>query len=145
MAVIAAFAMIPLSRRFGPAKVHAACLALAGIGMLILPHVGQKAWLFLPAAGVGIGWASIMSNPYTIVAGSIPPERVGVYMGVFNMMIVIPMLVLSVTLPFAYRPLLGGEPRNVLTLAGALLVAGAVAALAVRPGREASAERRPIG
>ena len=45
----------------------------------------------LPALGLGIGWASIMGNPYIILASSIPPERTGVYMGIFNMMIVIPM------------------------------------------------------
>ena len=101
VAFVAAFAMMPLSRRFGPARVHAACLVLAGLGMLALPHVTEKAWLFPPAIGIGVGWASIMGNPYTILAGAIPPERTGVYMGVFNMMIVVPMLLLAATLPFA--------------------------------------------
>ena len=139
VAFLAAFAMMPLSRRFGPALMHAVCLVLAGLGMLVLPHVTQKAWLFLPAAGIGLGWASIMSNPYTILAGAIPPERTGVYMGVFNMMIVVPMLLLAATLPFAYRPLLGGDPRAVLTLSGALMLAAAVAVLTVRAPRHAAA------
>lgn len=134
VAFVAAFAMTPLSRRFGPARVHAACLVLAGLGMLALPHASGKAWLFPPAVGIGVGWASIMGNPYAILAGAIPPERTGVYMGVFNMMIVIPMLLLAATLPFAYRPLLGGDPRAVLTLAGGLLIAAALAVLTVRDG-----------
>ena len=132
VAFAAAFAMMPLSRRFGPARVHAACLVLAGLGMLALPHVSGKAWLFPPAVGIGVGWASIMGNPYTILADSIPPERTGVYMGVFNMMIVLPMLLLAATLPFAYGPLLGGDPRAVLTLSGVLMLAAAVAVLTVR-------------
>ena len=140
VAFLAAFAMIPLSRRFGPARVHAACLVLAGAGMLALPHVSQKAWLFPPAIGIGVGWASIMGNPYTILADAIPPERTGVYMGVFNMMIVIPMLLLAATLPFAYRPLLGGDPRGVMTLAGVLMMAAATAVLFVRQPREAAVE-----
>ena len=135
VAFLSAFGMAPLARRFGPSALHAGCLVLAGAGMLVLPHVSEKAWLFLPAAGIGVGWASIMSNPYTILAGSIPRERTGVYMGVFNMMIVIPMLLLAATLPFAYRPLLGGDPRAVLTISGALLLAAAVAVLTVRAPR----------
>ena len=127
VAFVAAFAMAPLARRFGPARVHAVSLVLAGVGMLVLPHVVGKAWLFPPAVGIGVGWASIMSNPYTILAGAIPPERTGVYMGVFNMMIVVPMLLLAATLPFAYRPLLGGDPRAVLTLSGVLMIAAAAA------------------
>ncbi len=125
----AAFALIPVARRFGAGKVHGACLVLAGLGMFLLPSIDQKAWLFLPAIGVGLGWASIMGNPYVVLASSIPPERTGVYMGIFNMMIVIPMLLIAATLPFAYGPLMGSDPRNVLRLAGVLLVFAAAAAV----------------
>jgi maltose/moltooligosaccharide transporter len=129
---LAAFAMVPLGRRIGAARLHALCLVAAGIGMLCLPHANEKWMLFLPAVGIGIGWASIMGNPYVILAASIPPERTGVYMGIFNMMIVIPMILLAVTLPFAYGPLLGDEPRNVLTLCGVLMFCAAVAVYWVR-------------
>ena len=132
IAFVAAFAMVPLARRWGAASLHAACLILAAIGMLWLPHVTERAWLFAPAVGIGIGWASIMGNPYVILAGSIPPERTGVYMGIFNMMIVIPMILFAVTLPLYYQPLLGGDPRHVLTLAGVLMLCAAVAVWTVR-------------
>jgi maltose/moltooligosaccharide transporter len=128
----AAFALVPFTKRFGPAVVHAVCLALAGLGMLALPHVQDKWLLFVPAMGVGLGWASIMGNPYVILAGSIPPERTGVYMGIFNMMIVIPMLLIAATLPFYYEPLMGGDPRNVLTLCGILMFFAAAAVLRTR-------------
>jgi maltose/moltooligosaccharide transporter len=82
--------------------------------------------------GVGLGWASIMGNPYVMLARSIPPERTGVYMGIFNMMIVIPMLIQSVTLPWMYRSFLGGDPGNVLRLAGVLLILAALATLRVK-------------
>ncbi len=70
-----------------------------------------------------------------MLAGSIPPERVGVYMGIFNMFIVIPMTVQIFTLPLVYQPLLGGNPENVVRLAGALLICAAVAVLFVRTRR----------
>jgi maltose/moltooligosaccharide transporter len=81
---------------------------------------------------VGLAWASIMGNPYVLLAGSIPPERAGVYMGIFNMFIVIPMLIQMVTLPLVYQSLLGGQPDNVIRLAGTLLACAAVAVLFVR-------------
>ena len=132
VAFVAAFAMVPFTRRFGAGRMHALCLTAAGLGMLALPGIHDKALLFVPMVGVGLGWASIMGNPYVMLARSIPPERTGVYMGIFNMFIVIPMLIQSVTLPFMYRSWLGGDPRNVLMLAGALLLAAAVATLFVR-------------
>jgi len=142
VAFLAAFAMVPLARRIGAASLHALCLVLAGIGMLWLPHVADKALLFVPAIGIGIGWASIMGNPYVILAGSIPPERTGVYMGIFNMMIVIPMLIFSATTWLFYDRLLGGDPRHMLTLCGALMFCAAAAVWSVR---ERNAQGLPVG
>jgi maltose/moltooligosaccharide transporter len=73
-----------------------------------------------------------MGNPYVMLAGCIPPERTGVYMGIFNMFIVIPMIIQIFTLPLYYRSLLGGNPENVIRLAGVLMLCGAVAVLLVK-------------
>ena len=132
VAFVAAFALMPFTRRFGAKHVHALCLLLAGIGMWCIPQIRDKAWLFVPMLGVGLAWASIMGNPYILLAGSIPPERAGVYMGIFNMFIVIPMLIQMVTLPLVYHSLLGGQPGNVIRLAGVLLICAAVAVLFVK-------------
>ena len=132
VAFVAAFALVPFTKRFGAKVMHAACLAAGGLGMLAIPSIDQQAWLFIPMIGVGLCWASIMGNPYVMLASSIPPERTGVYMGIFNMFIVIPMLIQSVTLPLFYKPLLGGDARNVVLLAGALLLCAAVATLFVK-------------
>jgi len=129
VAFVSAFAMIPFSRRFGPARVHALCLTLAGIGMWCLPGIHDKAWLFVPMLGVGLAWASIMGNPYILLADSIPAARVGVYMGLFNTFIVLPMILQMLTLPLYYQSLLGGDPRKVVQLAGVLLVIAAGFAL----------------
>ena len=131
VAFVAAFAMVPFTRRFGPKAVHAFCLCCAAVGMWALPAIHDRAWLFVPMLGVGLAWASIMGNPYVLLAGSIPPERAGVYMGIFNMFIVIPMLIQMVTLPLYYQSLLGGQPDQVIRLAGALLLCAAVAVLFV--------------
>jgi maltose/moltooligosaccharide transporter len=88
--------------------------------------------LFIPMIGVGLAWASIMGNPYIMLAKSIPPERAGVYMGIFNMFIVIPMLIQAATLPFLYKTFLQSSPNNVIRLAGGLLICAAIAVLFVK-------------
>ena len=112
--------------------MHAICLTLAGAAMLSIPFITDRVWLFVPMIGVGLAWASIMANPYVMLAGCIPPERVGVYMGIFNMFIVIPMMIQIFTLPLIYESWLGGKPENVIRLAGGLLLCAAVAVLFVR-------------
>ena len=150
IAFVAAFAMMPLARRVGPGPLHAACLAAGGIAMLAIPHVTTKPMLFVAVSGIGLAWGSIMGNPYAILSGAIPPARTGVYMGIFNMMIVTPMLLFGVlmarldlgfvSLGFGlYDRLLGGEPRNMLMLCGTCLLCAAVAVLRVREGRAGAA------
>lgn len=132
MAFVGAFALMPFTKRFGPKIMHSICLTLAGIGMLFIPEIHSKALLFIPMIGVGLAWASMMGNPYIMLAGSIPPERTGVYMGIFNMFIVIPMMIQIFTLPLYYNTWLNGNPENVIRLAGALLMCGAIAVLFVK-------------
>lgn len=127
VAFVAAFAMVPFTRRWGPKVTHALCLVAAGIAMLSIPSIHSRTLLLLPMIGVGMAWGSIMGNPYVMLADSIPKERVGVYMGIFNMFIVIPMMIQIFTLPLYYQSLLGGNPENVIRLAGALLLCAAVA------------------
>jgi len=132
VAFIAAFSLIPLTKRFGPKIVHAVCLTLAGVGMWFLPTLQDKALLFIPMIGIGLAWASIMGNPYIMLARSIPPERAGVYMGIFNMFIVLPMIVQMLTLPIFFDSLLGGDPRHVIQLAGCFLGIAALLTLRVK-------------
>ncbi len=132
VAFLSAFAMIPISKKFGAKPVHAICLTLAGLSMLAIPMITTPALLFIPMIGVGLAWASIMGNPYIMLAGSIPAHRAGVYMGIFNMFIVIPMLIQNVTVPLFYNSLLDGKPENVIRLAGGLLICAAIAVLFVK-------------
>jgi maltose/moltooligosaccharide transporter len=130
---------VPFTKRFGAEVMHAICLVLGGIGMLMFPHISDKSLLLIPAIGIGLCWASIMGNPYVILAGAIPPERTGVYMGIFNMMIVIPMLLIPLTFGFYFKPLMGGDPRHVISLAGVCLILAAIAVLWVREKKPAYA------
>jgi maltose/moltooligosaccharide transporter len=132
IAFIAAFAMMPFTQKLGAKVMHSISLSLAGIAMLFIPFIDSQAMLFIPMIGIGICWASMMGNPYIMLAGCIPPERNGVYMGIFNMFIVIPMMIQIFTLPLYYESLLGGNPENVIRLAGALLLCAAVAVLFVK-------------
>lgn len=136
VAFVAALALVPVTRRLGAKPVHAACMGLSGLAMLAIPRVGSEALAYLPMIGIGLGWASLMGNPYVMLAGSIPPERTGVYMGIFNMFIVVPMLIQSLTMPLIYEPLLGGDARNVLGLAGCAMLAAAAATMLVRAPRQ---------
>ncbi|MEL0210796.1 MAG: MFS transporter, partial [Novosphingobium sp.] len=146
---VTAFAMVPLVKRIGPGPLHAVCLFAGGIGMVLLPNVTDKALLFVPAIGIGLAWGSIMGNPYAILTNSIPPQRTGVYMGIFNMMIVIPMLLFAivmskldlgfVSLGFdAYKQVLGSDPRNMLMFCGVCLALAGLSVLWVREGRVAA-------
>jgi len=146
VAFVAAFAMVPLARRIGPGPLHAFALACGGLGMIALPMIQTKALLFVPAIGVGLAWGSIMGNPYAILTNSIPSSRTGVYMGIFNMMIVLPMLLFAVVMSRldlgvvsigfdVYARALGGDPRVMLRVSGVCLIAAAFAVAWVEEGR----------
>jgi maltose/moltooligosaccharide transporter len=132
IAFLSAFAMIPMARRFGAKPIHAAAMVASGAAMLTIASTGSIPLLVLAMTGIGIGWASLMGNPYLMLANAIPPERTGVYMGIFNMFIVIPMMIEILFVWLAYRPLLGGDPRHVLLLGGAMMLAAAFATMLVR-------------
>ena len=132
MAFVSAFALMPFTKRYGPKKMHSFCLTVAGIGMICIPLIHSELLLLIPMIGVGMAWASMMGNPYIMLAGSIPPERTGVYMGIFNMFIVIPMMIQIFTLPLYYNTWLHGNPENVIRLAGVLLICAAISVLFVK-------------
>ena len=135
IAFLGALLLIPIVRKLGARLVHAICLTASGSAMLMIPGVETTAGLFVLMLGIGIGWAGMMGNTYVMLADVIPPERNGIYMGIFNMFIVIPMLIQTLTMPLFYEPILGGDPRNVLLLGGGLMILGAIATMFVDAGR----------
>ena len=142
VACLSAFAMIPLARRFGPRPIHAAAMVASGVAMLTIASTGSIALLVVAMVGIGLGWGSLMGNPYLMLADAIPSARTGVYMGIFNMFIVIPMMVEILFVWLAYGPLLSGDPRQVLMLGGAMMLAAACATWLVRaPGVQPEADQ----
>jgi maltose/moltooligosaccharide transporter len=120
-----AFSLVAIARRRGAKWVHTSCLLLAAVGLVIFPHLTNQYLLFLPIIGLGIAWASIMGVPYIMAVRMIPSTRYGVYMGIINMMIVVPMLIQTVTFGRIYSGLLGNDPNLAITMAGILLACAA--------------------
>ncbi|WP_309752307.1 MFS transporter [Novosphingobium sp.] len=139
IAFVAAFSMAPLARRFGAVHLHATCLVLTGCAMITMPMLNSEPPMWVMMGIMGLGWGSIMGNPYIILANAIPAERTGVYMGIFNMMICAPMLVFAGTMTFIYEPVLGGDPRNALAFGGVLMLCAAAAVLRIRTDGETGA------
>jgi maltose/moltooligosaccharide transporter len=102
-----------------------------------LARIDDQYVALLPMIGVGIFWASAVGVPYLMVASMVPAKRTGVYMGILNMMIVVPMLVQTVTFGWIYEHWLDSKGSNAITLAGVLLGIGAIAMLWVNPPDEA--------
>jgi maltose/moltooligosaccharide transporter len=129
---IVAFSLVYFAKKYTPKMVHVFCLMLAGIGLLAFPMIENK-YMFFPAiTGFGIGWASMMGIPYLIVVSEIPKERYGVYMGIINMMIVIPMLLQTVSFGYILENFLNDDPGKAITFAGVLLLIAAVATVLIK-------------
>ena len=135
---LSAFALVAVARKYGAKWVHAGALILAAVGLWMFPHISNKYMLFVPMIGFGIAWASMMGVPYIIAVAVIPRERYGVYMGIINMMIVIPMLIQTLTFGKVYHNFLGATPGNAIMFAGALLFIAALATLLIKTPKQES-------
>ena len=135
---LSAFALVAVARKYGAKWVHAGALILAAVGLWMFPHISNKYMLFVPMIGFGIAWASMMGVPYIIAVAVIPRERYGVYMGIINMMIVIPMLIQTLTFGKVYHNFLGATPGNAIMCAGALLFIAALATLLIKTPKQES-------
>jgi maltose/moltooligosaccharide transporter len=120
--MISALLLIPFALKYSSKNVYVFCLFATGIALLILPFINNEYLILLPMVLFGIGWAAMMGLPYSMVSPSIPAEKRGVYMGVINMMIVIPMLIQTVSFGFIYKNFLSSNPSNAIMLAGVLFL-----------------------
>jgi maltose/moltooligosaccharide transporter len=129
---LSAFSLVWLSKKYTAKYVHIACLAMAALSLFLLTTIHDKWLLFAPMIGFGIAWASMMGVPYIMVVNSIPKERYGVYMGIVNMMIVVPMILQTISFGFIYEHLLGSNPNNVMAFAGVLLLLASFATMRIK-------------
>ncbi len=126
--MIVALALVPLARKFSNKKVYVGSLVLTGIGMLSMPYITDQYLLLLPMILFGIGWACMMGIPYSMVSKVIPSDRRGVYMGIVNMMIVIPMLIQTISFGFIIKYLLDNNATNAIIFGGVFFVIAAILA-----------------
>ena len=130
---LSALALAGFAKKYGAKSVHMTCLLLAAAGFFAFPTIENKNLLFFAISGFGIGWASMMGIPYLLVVSDIPKERYGVYMGIINMMIVIPMILQNISFGYILKHFLDNDPRNAITFAGALLAIAALATAFIKP------------
>lgn len=128
--LVFSLALIALARKHSARVLHTICLACGAVGLISVAFIGNKYLLLLPMVGVGIAWASIVSMPYAMLAGVLPEEKVGVYMGIFNFFIVIPQIFASLGLGWVMEHLLGNDRMTAVVLGGVSL--GLAAILTVR-------------
>lgn len=128
---LSAFALVWFVKKSSPKIVHFVCLVLAGFGFILFAFIENKYLLFPAITGFGIGWASMMGIPYLMVVPSIPKERYGVYMGIINMMIVIPMTLQTLTFGFVMEHWLQNNSSYAIVFAGVLLLLAAAATLLI--------------
>ena len=114
--------------KFGRQRTYALCLAIAALGLMSFIAAPAPSWLWFSALAIGCGWASILAIPYAIVAAVVPAERMGVYMGIHNIFLVLPQLAGAALLGPFVGVILHGNVAGVIVVAGsAMLVAAALA------------------
>jgi maltose/moltooligosaccharide transporter len=131
IAAIAAFAIPVLARKTSRKAAHAICLMCGALGLLSIFVVSDPRLLLGSMLGVGIAWASILSMPYAILTGALPPSKMGYYMGVFNFFIVIPQIVAATLLGLVVGRFFAGQAIAAELVGGGSLVIAAVLSLRV--------------
>ena len=141
-----AFALLlpVIASKFGRKHTHSLCLTCGALGLISIAFVHHPYWLLLSMTAIGIAWASILAMPYSVLAGSLPPEKTGVYMGIFNFFIVLPEIIVSIGFgrlisKLADVRLFGGmEVRLVVVMVGGLLmiIAAILMQRVLDPGEE---------
>ncbi len=129
---LAAFILPVIAQKTNRKLCHMICLIIGGVSLASIMFITQKEMLLIPMIGVGIAWASILTVPYAILAGSLPAEKMGYYMGVFNFFVVIPQIVAGLILGPITVKFLGGHAVNALALGGACMIIGGLFTLMVR-------------
>ncbi|WP_316831529.1 MFS transporter [Pedobacter aquatilis] len=129
---LAAFPLAFFARKITARKVHLVSLLIGGLGLVCLPLIHNQVLLFIPVIGLGIAWASMMGTPYAMLAGSIPKAKTGIFMGILNMFIVLPMLLETITFKYVYKYLLAHKPENAIAFAGVLITVAGLMVLLIR-------------
>lgn len=131
-AAVVAF-LLPVLAKFTSRKItHAICLIIGGISLISISMIHTPGMLILPMLGIGLAWASILSMPYAILTGSLPHNKMGIYMGIFNFFIVIPQILAASILGSMVKHLFNGNTMLALVTGGISMVIAALSVYFVR-------------
>ncbi|MGB5262772.1 MAG: MFS transporter, partial [Lutimonas sp.] len=130
--IVFALALVPLALKFGGKKVYVLSLFLTGIAMLSIPYIHDPTIVIFPMILFGIGWAAMMGIPYSMVSKIVPQERRGVYMGILNMMIVIPMGIQTLTFGPIVNNLLHNSAVNAILFGGVFFIIAVILAMRLK-------------
>jgi maltose/moltooligosaccharide transporter len=130
-AALMALVLPGLVGRLGRRRTHALCLAAGAGGLASLVIAPAAGWLWISVIAIGCGWASILAIPYAIVAAVVPPRRMGVYMGIHNVFLVVPQLAAAALLGPLVRTVLHGNVVGVIIVAGGTMLVAAAFALTI--------------
>lgn len=131
-AALAAIVIPWMVKRFGLRLSHLINATLGGLGLISIALIRDPQWLLLSMVGVGFAWASILSLPYALLSDSVPANKMGVYMGIFNFFIVIPQLVAASLLGLLLKTFFDNQPIYALVIGGISLVVAGLCVLRVR-------------
>ncbi len=115
-----------IADKLGRKTTHALCLLCGALGLISVSWVEDKNLLFVSMVGVGIAWASILSMPYAMLSGSLPKDKVGIYMGIFNFFIVLPEIIASLGFGWLMKNVLGNDRMAALKIGGGLMIIAAL-------------------
>ena len=132
VAALVAFGLPVLARRIGKRGAHAVALAMGGLGLIGIFLIRDPQMLWLPMVGVGIAWASIVSLPYAILSSAVPGRKMGIFMGVFNIFIVVPQLVAATLLGLMLNALFQSQAIWALVVGGVSFFVAAAMSLRVQ-------------
>ncbi len=136
VSAIAAFLLPALAKITSRKMVHLLCLVIGGLSLVSVFAITSKEMLLLPMVGVGIAWASVLTMPYAILAGALPANKMGYYMGLFNFFVVIPQAIAGVALGFVLKNFFENQSVKVLMLGGACMVLAGLLTLFVDDAAE---------
>lgn len=125
------FVLMKVTKFTGPKMMHAACLAIGAVGLLIIPLISGKYGLLVSMTCIGIAWSSILSMPYAMLTPALPADKLGVMMGIFNLFIVIPQVIASSLLGNVIGFFFDGKPMSAMFIGGICFAIAAVTTLVV--------------
>jgi maltose/moltooligosaccharide transporter len=122
------FALIlpSIADKLGRKATHSLCLLCGALGLISVSWVENKYLLYVSMTGIGIAWASILSMPYAMLSGSLPKDKVGIYMGIFNFFIVLPEIIASLGFGWLMKNVLNNDRLAAVQIGGALMTLAAL-------------------